>query len=171
MTPKIKVKIPDFEYPDEKTEIPKILGAMKNKKLRPTEMEETDKEAKNMLFSLVEDSKEDYKDLIRDLKIYTTKQKVKYNRKRPYQVTDKIKMPKTTTINTPSFPCGHSIEAFGIATALAHKFPEKKKELMEVAEKISDARVEMGVHYHSDKNVGKQIGEMIGRAYVKEAMS
>ncbi|MEC8789416.1 MAG: phosphatase PAP2 family protein, partial [Candidatus Thermoplasmatota archaeon] len=71
----------------------------------------------------------------------------------------------------PSFPSGHSIESFGIAVALAHKFPDKKKALMDVAEKISDARVEMGVHYPSDKKVGKQIGEMIGRAYIREVMS
>ena len=171
MTPKLKVKIPEFKYPDEKTEIPKILDAMKNKKLKPTEMEETDKKARNMLFGLVEDSEEKYKDLIRDLKIYTTKQKVKYNRKRPYQVTDKINKPKTNTINTPSFPSGHSIEAFGVATVLGHKFPEKKEKLMETAEKISNARVEMGVHYHSDKKVGEQIGKIIGRAYIKERLS
>ena len=54
---------------------------------------------------------------------------------------------------------------------LADKFPDKKKELMDVAETISDARVEMGVHYPSDKKVGKQIGEMIGRAYIEGATS
>jgi len=171
MTPKVKVDIPKFDYPDNKKEIPAVLAAMKNKKLKPAEMKETDVDARDMLFDLVDDKEEDYADLIKDLEIYTTKEKVRYNRARPYQVSDKIEKPETHTINTPSFPSGHSIEAFGIAVALAHKFPDKKKALMDVAEKISDARVEMGVHYPSDKKVGKQIGEMIGKVYIKEVMS
>ena len=171
MTPKVKVDIPKFDYPDNKKEIPAVLAAMKNKKLKPAEMKETDVDARDMLFDLVDDKEEDYADLIKDLEIYTTKEKVRYNRARPYQVSDKIEKPETHTINTPSFPSGHSIEAFGIAVALAHKFPDKKKALMDVAEKISDARVEMGVHYPSDKKVGKQIGEMIGKAYIREVVS
>ncbi len=170
-TPKLKVDIPKFTHPDNEEEIPAVLAAMKNKKLEPVEMKETDVDARDMLFDLVDDEEEDYADLINDLEIYTTKEKVRYNRARPYQVSDKIEKPKTHTIDTPSFPSGHSIEAFGIAVALAHKFPDKKKALMDVAEKISDARVEMGVHYPSDKKVGKQIGEMIGRAYIMEVMS
>jgi len=171
MTPKVKVDIPKFDYPDNKKEIPAVLAAMKNKKLKPAEMKETDVDARDMFFDLVDDKEEDYADLIKDLEIYTTKEKVRYNRARPYQVSDKIEKPETHTINTPSFPSGHSIEAFGIAVALAHKFPDKKKALMDVAEKVSDARVEMGVHYPSDKKVGKQIGEMIGKVYIKEVMS
>jgi len=170
-TPKLKVDIPKFTHPDNEEEIPAVLAAMKNKKLEPVEMKETDVDARDMLFDLVDDEEEDYADLINDLEIYTTKEKVRYNRARPYQVSDKIEKPKTHTIDTPSFPSGHSIESFGIAVALAHKFPDKKKALMDVAEKISDARVEMGVHYPSDKKVGKQIGEMIGRAYIREVMS
>ena len=170
-TPKMKVDIPKFDYPDNEKEIPAVLAAMKNKKLKPAEMKETDVNARDMFFDLVDDEEEDYSDLIKDLEIYTIREKVRYNRARPYQVSDKIEKPKTHTIDTPSFPSGHSIESFGIAVALAHKFPDKKKALMDVAEKVSDARVEMGVHYPSDKKVGKQIGEMIGKVYIKEVMS
>ena len=170
-TPKVKVDIPDFDVPSNESEIPDVLEAMKDKKLEPKEMKETDVDARDMLFDLVDDEADDYKDLISDLQIYTTKQKMKYNRKRPYQASDKIEEPKTNTIQSPSFPSGHAIEAFGLAVVLADKFPDKKKKLMDVAETISDARVEMGVHYPSDKKVGKQIGEMIGRAYIEGATS
>lgn len=164
--PTIIVDLPQLPPPDGKEELDEVLAIMEEKELDSGEIEETDQFPKKMLFSIVGENKKDYKDLIDDLKIYTIKEKMKYNRARPYQISDKIDKPKTNTIESPSYPSGHSIEAFGIATFLADKFPDKKKELMNTADDISLARIQMGVHFPSDAEAGKKIGEIIGRAHI-----
>ena len=41
----------------------------------------------------------------------------------------------------------------------------KKKELKEMADRISLSRMQMGSHYPSDIKVGKKLGYMIGDKY------
>ncbi len=52
-TPKVKVDIPDFDVPSNESEIPDVLEAMKDKKLEPKEMKETDVDARVILMFLV----------------------------------------------------------------------------------------------------------------------
>ena len=167
--PMIIVELPQLSPPDGNGEVDEVLAIMEEKELDSDEIKETDKKPKQMLFDIVGEDKKDYKDLIGDLEIYTIREKVRHNRARPYQISDKIKRHPTDTIETPSYPSGHSIEAFGIATFLADKFPDKKKELMDTADDISLARIQMGVHFPSDAEAGKKIGEIIGRAHIRGA--
>lgn len=164
-SPKIKIDIPKLSYPKEETEIPAILKVMEEKKLNPKQMKDSDLKPEKEMFDIVGETKKNYEDLIKDINYYAMSLKMKYQRPRPYEISNKIKSTKTKTDDTPSFPSGHSMAAHGLEKALGKKYPDKKKELKEMADRISLSRMQMGSHYPSDIKVGKKLGYMIGDKY------
>lgn len=163
--PKIKIDIPKMSYPKEETEIPAILKVMEKKELDPKQMKDADLKPDVEMFKLVGVDKEEYRDFMRDTNYYAMTLKMKYMRPRPHQISDKISTTKTKTDDTPAFPSGHSMLAHGLERVLGKRFPEKKKELKAMADKISLSRMQMGSHYPSDIQAGKKIGYMLGDAY------
>ncbi len=164
-TPKTKVDIPKLSYPQEETEIPAILKIMEKKTLSPKQMKDADLKPEKEMFRIVDADREDYEDLIKDINYYAMSLKMKYQRPRPHEITNKIKSTKTTTDDTPAFPSGHSMAAHGLEIALGKKYPNKKKELKQMADRISLSRIQMGSHYPSDIEAGKKLGYIIGDAY------
>ena len=164
-TPKIKLNIPKLNYPQEETEIPIIIKIMKENKLDSKEMRDADLKPEKEMFDIVGENKKNYEDLIEDINYYAMTLKMKYQRPRPYEISNRIKSTKTKTDDTPSFPSGHSMAAHGLERALGKKYPDKKKELKEMADRISLSRMQMGSHYPSDIKVGKKLGYMIGDKY------
>ena len=164
-TPKIKLNIPKLNYPQEETEIPTIIKIMKENKLDSKEMRDADLKPEKEMFDIVGENKKNYEDLIEDINYYAMTLKMKYQRPRPYEISNRIKSTKTKTDDTPSFPSGHSMAAHGLERALGKKYPDKKKELKEMADRISLSRIQMGSHYPSDIKVGKKLGYMIGDKY------
>lgn len=164
-TPSIKIKIPEMSYPKEEKEIPEVLKVMKEKKLEPKEMKDADLKPDIEMFKIVGENRDDYEDFMLDVNHYAITEKMKYKRPRPFQVSNKIPTTKTTTDDTPAFPSGHSMLAHGLERVLGRKFPEKKKQLKQMADRISLSRIQMGSHYPSDIEAGKKIGYMLGDAY------
>ena len=164
-TPKTKVDIPKLSYPKEETEIPAILRIMKDKTLTPKQMKDADLKPEKEMFRIVGADRKDYENLIKDINYYAMSLKMKYQRPRPHQITNKIKSTKTITDDTPAFPSGHSMAAYGLEIALGKKYPNKKKELKQMADRISLSRIQMGSHYPSDIEAGKKLGYLIGDAY------
>lgn len=164
-TPSIKIKIPNMSYPDEEKEISKVLKIMKDKKLKPKEMDDADLKPDIEMFDIVGEDGDDYEDFILDINHYAITQKMKYNRPRPFQVSEEIPTTKTTTDDTPAFPSGHAMLGYGLERILSSKFPNKKKQLKEMADRIALSRIQMGSHYPSDIEAGKKIGYMLGDAY------
>ena len=100
--------------------------------------------------------KEDLEKIILSTKIINTIMLYKniYNRARPSQVAPEIINPKlleSKTASTPAYPSGHAFQAYYLAKILTKKFPQKEKELMKIADRVSDARIIAGLHYPSDK--------------------
>jgi len=164
--PKLKLDIPKLSYPKEETEIPEIVKVMKEKELTPEEMDVADLQPAEAMLSIVGKEREDYQDLIDDINYYALSLKMKYQRARPHQISNKIQTTKTKTDNTPAFPSGHSMMAHGLERVLSKEYPEKSEELKRKANKISLSRMQMGSHYPSDLKAGKMLGYMIGDAYV-----
>jgi hypothetical protein len=101
--------------------------------------------------------KEDLEKIILSPKIINIIMKYKYiyNRARPSQVAPEIinaKLLDSKTASTPAYPSGHAFQAYYLAKILTKKFPEKKEELMKIADRVSDARIIAGLHYPSDKS-------------------
>ena len=164
-SPKLKLDIPKMSYPKEESEIPAILKVMEKKELNPQQMKDADLKPEIEMFKIVNADRKDYEDFMKDINYYALSLKMKYQRPRPHQISDKIQTTKTKTDDTPAFPSGHSMLAHGLERVLSKRFPEKKSELKKMADKISLSRMQMGSHYPSDIQAGKKLGYMLGDAY------
>ena len=84
-----------------------------------------------------------------------------YQRARPYQVafyTEQDLVPfNSASANTPSYPSGHSAQAYFIGLVESFKYPHKEKEIKKFCNMIAKSREVMGVHYESDTDFGKTI--------------
>jgi len=163
--PSFEVDIPKLSFPDNEEELPKVLKIMEDSDVDSKTMADLDKRNHKMMLDIVGEKMSEWKDFIEDVDIHTIRLKMKYGRKRPYEISDKIKS-VTNTDDTPSFPSGHAIEAHALAKVLGEKYPDKKKELNSMADSISLSRVQMGNHYPSDIEAGKKVGLMLADAYL-----
>lgn len=55
---------------------------------------------------------------------------------------------------TPSYPSGHTTQAYYVAYLLSEKYPSLRGELLEVANMVAQSRIDSGVHYYSDNEAG-----------------
>jgi len=163
--PKLDIAVPKMTYPKEETEIKEVLSIMQKKKITPKNMKNADLKPSIEMTKIVGASDKQFNNLMDDVNIIAMREKMKHKRKRPYEVSDKIKNPKTTTDDTPSFPSGHAMLAYALEKVLSTEYPNKKKELKEMADQISLSRIQMGSHYPSDIKAGKQLGYLIGEKY------
>jgi hypothetical protein len=62
---------------------------------------------------------------------------------------------------TPSYPSGHTAQAFYIAYVLSVKYPHLSSVLLKLAELISLSRIDRGVHFPSDIVGGKMLADKI----------
>lgn len=113
-----------------------------------------------------------YKKLIKDLRPIIKKLKKKYARLRPSQTAKEYGLDFIAdfldTAQTPSYPSGHTIEAYTVALLLADQHPEYTKELLGVAHLISQSRIDRGVHFHSDIAFGIEIAKIMAKSILQE---
>ena len=90
------------------------------------------------------------------------KLKQHYNRPRPHELAKQFNIDldhvELASMKTPSYPSGHSTQAFLLADYLKEDYPEKAKELDELANHISDSRNVARAHYKTDSDFGKELG-------------
>ena len=72
-----------------------------------------------------------------------------HNRPRPYELDKNLKAVKMKSMNTPSYPSGHSAQGMLIASVLKDKYG-KGSAFMQTAKNISDSRNMAHAHYKSD---------------------
>ena len=83
-----------------------------------------------------------------------------HNRKRPYELDKSLSAVKMKSMNTPSYPSGHSAQGMLIASVLKDKYG-KGKAFMQTAKNISDSRNIAHAHYKSDSVNGKELGKQL----------
>ena len=81
-----------------------------------------------------------------------------HNRKRPYELDSALKAIVLKSMQTPSYPSGHSVQGTGIAKLLADKYPKAKSAFLKTGENISYSRSVARAHYKSDTKMGEQLG-------------
>lgn len=81
--------------------------------------------------------------------------KDKWKVNRPFEVDSKIKGLVPT--KSYSFPSANAAGTFFVAKKIGEKYPQLKESQMEVATKIANSRVQAGVHYPLDIEVGKAL--------------
>ena len=83
-----------------------------------------------------------------------------HNRKRPYELDKDLKAVKMKSMNTPSYPSGHSAQSMLIASVLKDKYG-KGSAFMQTAKNISDSRNMAHAHYKSDSVNGNKLGKQL----------
>ena len=83
-----------------------------------------------------------------------------HNRPRPYDLDSSLKAVKMKSMNTPSYPSGHSAQGILIASVLKDKYG-KEKAFMQTAKNISDSRNIAHAHYKSDSVNGTELGKKL----------
>ena len=83
-----------------------------------------------------------------------------HNRKRPYELDKDLKAVKMKSMNTPSYPSGHSAQGMLIASVLKDKYG-KSSAFMQTAKNISDSRNIAHAHYKSDSVNGTKLGKQL----------
>ena len=98
------------------------------------------------------------KKLIKESAPVIMKLKKYYNRPRPYELDKSMAHFKMKSMETPSYPSGHSVQGVLIAKALGDKHPKAKSAFAKTGENISYSRRVARAHYKSDSKLGEDIG-------------
>jgi len=86
-----------------------------------------------------------------------------YNKKRPSKHAEEKNIDwsgddnEMKTVFTPSYPSGHSTQAYFLAYNLSDKYPEYEKDFFILADAVATSRIDRGVHYPSDIEAGKKL--------------
>ena len=95
--------------------------------------------------------------------IYKLKQK--YQRPRPYQLAQYYKLKlfpyNSLSAHTPSYPSGHTVQAYVILNVIGSKHPKTYQYCKKMIDDIAQSRVSLGVHYPSDNDASYIIGREI----------
>ena len=85
------------------------------------------------------------------------KLKKHHNRPRPYDLVPSMAHFKMKSMETPSYPSGHSVQGMLIGNVLKMKYG--KSAFMQTAKNISYSRRVARAHYKSDSTKGEEIGK------------
>ena len=106
--------------------------------------------------------KDELDDLIKETQTIILKLKYHYNRPRPYQIANEKNMDlnaeNLSSAKTPSYPSGHATQGAFVSRYLADLYPKFEKELLNMGEDIAFSRNMAKVHYPSDTELGKLLG-------------
>ncbi len=104
--------------------------------------------------SIIEELKNEIKPEIHFWKNY-------FNEMRPSELAESIggalDYDYLESAQTPSYPSGHTAQAFYIALCLSDQFPNLKFSFLSFAEMVAESRIDRGVHFPSDNEAGKQL--------------
>ncbi|MDB4337519.1 phosphatase PAP2 family protein [bacterium] len=73
-----------------------------------------------------------------------------------------------STANSPSYPSGHTAQAFYIANVLSDMYPSLSDDFYRLAEMIANSRIDRGVHFPSDNEAGKLLADILYKRHKDE---
>jgi membrane-associated phospholipid phosphatase len=79
---------------------------------------------------------------------------------RPFQVDSELK-PLFSAPNHPSYPAAHACISTAVGYTLAGLFPRDAESLRSLANQAGDARMWAGIHFRSDVEAGRAIGDAV----------
>ena len=101
--------------------------------------------------------------LIDDSREVISKLKMHFNRPRPKVLAKKRGMKLENimlkSMDTPSYPSGHSTQGILVAKYMCDMYPNKSKQFMKTGKDISNSRLSARCHYPSDSKFGEKLGE------------
>ena len=166
----VDYKMPPLNDSKEvEAELKYIAHVIENHEFTNKERKELDKDFVKLIFNYADEKNLDYdkktiEDLVKDFAHLIIRLKEKYNRARPYQVAavkgldlnyNKTIQGAGGTANSPSYPSGHTAQAYLAAELVAKNNPDHRDELIAIAERVAMARIKEGVHFPSDNEFSK----------------
>ena len=100
-----------------------------------------------------------------DINPLIAKLKVSFNRPRPYQLANYYQLKlfpyESFTANSSSFPSGHTLQAYVMLNVIGNTHPTHYKFAKSIIQDIAESRVNLGLHFPSDNDFAKEVGEKI----------
>jgi hypothetical protein len=163
---------PDNDSPNTMREL-KYLSKLETDK---DEVKRGD-DIKENFIPLIEDndiplSKKYVNKVIKESGKFIMKLKYHYNRPRPYQVAEvygiDLKGHMTDSMNTPSYPSGHAVQAYLLGELFSNVDPRGSHQYRELAERVAHSRIIAKGHYPSDKSYGKKVAKVLFQGVIKK---
>ena len=151
------------------SELKYIAHIVENEPMEEAERKVLDKDFLSLLFNYAHENdlrynRKSIKDLTKDLGHLILRLKKAYNRPRPAQISsyhnidifpaDEIQNGNGTAVS-PSYPSGHTAQAYLAAELIAQDNPSHRDPLLEIANRVALARIKEGVHFPSDNEFSK----------------
>jgi len=104
-------------------------------------------------------------DIIKDIRNLIYKLKYFYQRPRPYQLAQYYKLKlfpyNSFSSSTPSYPSGHTLEAYVILNVIADKYPNQYQFCREMIDDVAYSRLYLGLHYPTDNDFATEVAKEI----------
>lgn len=157
--------------PEEQAkDLAQVVAQYTNRKV-PEELQLTCDENPRKLFQVFLESKgrtfniDYYKMLTKSLEDIITRMKQYYDRPRPAELAKSMGIDflsdELDSAQSPSYPSGHTIQAYVVAKMLSDQFPEHEEDLLAIAEIISQSRIDRGVHFPTDIEYGREVADSL----------
>ena len=108
------------------------------------------------------------KDVLKDVDSIVLKLKIKNDRPRPIEYIENRHELDVKYKKSPSFPSGHTAIAYFLCDVLSHHVPDAKQDLQTIASLIGQSRIENAVHYPSDIQYGRLVGESLASLFLSD---
>lgn len=105
-------------------------------------------------------------EILEDVEVIIGKLKNRFQRPRPSNFMSQEYNIKYK--DSPSYPSGHTTVAYFLCDLLSNSVPEIKQDLQTLASLIGQSRIENAVHYPSDINYGRLVGETLCQKFLEE---
>jgi len=170
--------IPFVDYPDfnsEEFDIDEVERCYNNPSLSTSFLRNSDESVLKTYKSYCESNNinnidwKKLKEILKDVEVIIGQLKRKFNRPRPVNFMSSehnIKYKKS-----PSYPSGHTTVSYFLCDLISNSIPECKQDLQTLAGLIGQSRIENAVHYPSDINYGRLLGEFLASSFLEEKNS
>ena len=104
-------------------------------------------------------------DIISDIRNLIYKLKYFYQRPRPNQLAQYYKLKlfpyNSFSASSPSYPSGHTLEAYVILNVISDKYPNQYQFCREMIEDVAYSRLYLGLHYSTDNDFATEVAKEI----------